>query len=115
MSEERSLYDLAADFFMTKHRHYYERPLTPDEFRTALTEAIAWGSQSRWISVKDRLPEVGSETLVVRSIPGHTKPVIARRLEDGPNVWWYCSDAIWCGLESVTHWMPLPELPEEEK
>ena len=118
MSEEkRSLWDLAADFLMHKHGHYYKRILTPDEFRAALKEAIAWGSQSRWISVKDRLPEVGEEVLVFgpSGIEGH-KPIRCVCFYDPKEgrTDFVESDGEGFYRYHATHWMPLPADPPKE-
>lgn len=62
-----------------------------------------------WISVKDRLPENARFVLICL---GRAIPQIGRYLnEDG---WWIRNSGI---LKSsgdiVTHWMPLPEVPEK--
>ena len=64
---------------------------------------------SKWISVGERLPERNTEVLVC-----DTK-------EDYVSVWEYIGDGLWLGneiiwaTEDITHWMPLPEPPKEEK
>lgn len=72
----------------------------------------------RWISVKDRLPEADTPVLV--TYLGYTDG-IARTDGIGTIRW-----GVWCWYESedhdndeeitvrITHWMPLPEPPEEE-
>lgn len=62
---------------------------------------------SKWISVKERLPKEGEKVLVYsRLIPG--MPYITTDT---------CTKAgnfAYCGARgTVTHWMPLPEPPEE--
>jgi len=53
-----------------------------------------------WISVKDRLPELGTVVLVAKDIGSvNTTYFGVNGFRD----------------ESVTHWMPLPEPPKEEK
>lgn len=62
---------------------------------------------SNWISVKDRLPDTNEYVLVAtRSKNG------AQNIDKG-----YVIDGRWAhrGTAEVTHWMPLPELPEEEE
>ena len=57
-----------------------------------------------WISVKDRLPEDQVEVLVLtRSKKG------MRNVDKG---YWSIDHFIHRGCAQVTHWMPLPELPE---
>lgn len=63
---------------------------------------------TNWISVKDRLPENESEVLVSLTMLFqeykiaffHTKDFYLNSHSDEPLTKW------------VTHWMPLPELPE---
>ena len=60
-----------------------------------------------WISVKDKLPEDQVEVLVLtRSMKG------MRNVDKG---YWSIDHFIHRGCAQVTHWMPMPELPEREK
>ena len=60
-----------------------------------------------WISVKDKLPEDQVEVLVLtRSMKG------MRNVDKG---YWSIDRFIHRGCAQVTHWMPMPELPEREK
>lgn len=75
---------------------------------------------SEWISVKDRLPEKSQEVIVFCRTPG---------LNDFVNTVYYSAkfqEFNWCdfmgdppksekGYRDVTHWMPLPEPPEEKQ
>lgn len=73
---------------------------------------------SEWIKVSDRLPETNlgsvykySEVLAV--LTTHINYPTTARLEkysDG-SVYWYC--LLTHGQPIVTHWMPLPEQPQE--
>lgn len=79
--------------------------------------------QPKWISVKDRLPELPGAYLVFFHRDG--KPVHDDEWSWRRNVtehegfwtevcqrWW--SGRCWAGYEeTVTHWMPLPEPPQE--
>ena len=62
-------------------------------------------SLTQWISVADRLPEVGQRVLVCS-------------LYDLQNIGWHLGDGRWqiktAYPDTPTHWMPLPEPPEEE-
>ena len=65
-----------------------------------------------WISVDDRLPEVGGYVVCIakRNPFFRFMPMVARIEKNGwvnPMTEQYISE--------VTHWMPLPELPKEEK
>ena len=70
----------------------------------SVTEWAAIGMTApRWISVKDRLPEIGTLALVFGSAGAMT---VAR----------YIAGAEWVvpGMFSaITHWMPLPAPPKE--
>ena len=58
-----------------------------------------------WISVEERLPEVGQRVLVCS-------------LYDLQNIGWHLGDGRWqiktAYPDTPTHWMPLPEPPEVE-
>ena len=63
-----------------------------------------------WISVKDRLPDAQKDYLVFRRLP--TRAV---------TIAWYAGENGWLALDGgfytdgvVTHFMPLPEPPEED-
>ena len=72
-----------------------------------------WNTRySPWISVKDRLPEEKSEVLIIhytQTYIGHLRKCSLGDLHfityDGP-----CLD-----FDNVTHWMPLPLLPEDNQ
>lgn len=64
-----------------------------------------------WISVKDRLPEAGEYVVCIakRNPFSRFMPMVARIEKNGwvnPITEQYISE--------VTHWMPIPELPEGE-
>lgn len=82
---------------------------------------------SEWISVKDRLPEelpenTGRKTIsclvALKSCYPKGKATIQKRQRqwipyyDGSFVGWEWSRI---GAQRVTHWMPLPEPPEENQ
>lgn len=80
---------------------------------------------SEWISVADRLPERNGEYLVATKMFGRRMVLtvsfatdlyeIEKRNfpEHGPG-WYKFSDMRgFYEWEGVTHWMPLPDLPEE--
>ena len=68
---------------------------------TASNEVIA-KSKQQWIPVTERLPDVW-------------KHVITFDEDDGVRVNWRCGDNVsWSMGYHVTHWMPLPEPPEED-
>ena len=69
----------------------------------------------RWISVKDRLPD--TECLAVSMLTGPAyKEMLIGYVGEASN--WdtgYECESDGEILPNVTHWMPLPELPKEEK
>ena len=65
----------------------------------------------RWISVKDRLPEP-FETVLVQMPLENPLPTVGWGFIKGDGEW-YCNHFN-RDKDEVTHWMPLPEPPEEE-
>ena len=64
-------------------------------------------ANSVWISVKDQLPERFKPVLICREKNG--KPYVEQGYKDVCE-WW---KAYGTRTKQVTHWMPLPEPPEE--
>lgn len=68
-----------------------------------------------WISVEDRLPEPENEVIVLAK----DKYIdIDQLTDDGEgNYYWWKTDRVVILYEGdkITHWMPIPELPKEEK
>lgn len=62
---------------------------------------------TKWISVKERLPEVEADIL---AYIGEGSFVVCWMTHDG---YWQCP-AYLMDKDDVTHWMPLPEPPNEE-
>ena len=63
-------------------------------------------AQQRWIPVSERLPERRRRVLCWLSYPD-TEEIIVENQYYGNGMWMVESEA-------VTHWMPLPEPPEED-
>lgn len=60
---------------------------------------------SEWISVKERLPERRRRVLCWLSYPDIEEIIVENQ---------YYGNGMWTvESEAVTHWMPLPEPPEE--
>lgn len=89
-----------------------EGPVFMPEDVRALYEAL----RPRWVSVSERLPDKGIRVLVLdptiwefprndtHTVIGHYRGANHFAGSD-----WYVPD----GMGEVTHWMPLPPLPEE--
>lgn len=65
-----------------------------------------------WISVKDRLPEMGMDVLVTDGL--HTMVTWCENTNDG--VKWVDNYYTYVNVrfKEVTHWMPLPESPKKK-
>lgn len=66
-----------------------------------------------WIKIEDRLPENDEEVLIAYwHIPDHERYEPDWIIETGRHL-----DGQWVQLqgENITHWMPLPNPPEEKK
>lgn len=64
---------------------------------------------SEWVSVRDRLPEIGVEVLVYDC--GFMGVWSLNKTDQG--VFWEDGHGDQYSVDEVTHWMPLPEPPEE--
>ena len=65
----------------------------------------------RWIPVEERLPECGTECLVL--VLGIRRPVMAWMTGEGTWRDFNPLDPEIPEVSQATHWMPLPEPPEE--
>ena len=64
----------------------------------------------KWISVKERLPEIGKRVLILYELRDDEENISVGWLEDGGFVSW--DDSLWT-MRDVTNWMPFPEPPKE--
>lgn len=75
--------------------------------------------RTRWVPVTERLPELqswGASTVVLGLIKNENAPSL-NKLHD-LTLCVYCDNGIWSmpgRYAAITHWMPLPEPPEEER
>jgi hypothetical protein len=73
---------------------------------------------SRWISVKERLPEEGLEVLVYGKILNDISKALGVRARfRGDQEWkytWESEDIHVYNQDDVTHWKPLPEPPKDD-
>lgn len=78
----------------------------------SITEWAAIGMKSPyWVSVNDKLPEKEGRYLCWF---GKNKNLIGAEIETYVREWeWFGNVASNTVFENITHWMPLPEGPEE--
>lgn len=62
---------------------------------------------TNWISVEDRLPEANEKVLVVEKYG-----ISCAYLWGGCEKPYFVDDTEMIEIDNVTHWMPLPPLPE---
>ena len=69
----------------------------------------------RWIPVKERLPEYGVRVLATDMYEEDDCTGIWTREEykDDADGCWHDDRGWWHAIDDATHWMPLPETPEE--
>ena len=72
-------------------------------------EALA--AQPKWISVEERLPDVGEKVMVRGVKNGMQVGAFCGKLRPGNNRRWRWKNNT---ILEATHWMPLPEQPKEE-
>lgn len=78
---------------------------------------------SNWISIEDRKPDYRVNVLVIfTTITGAKQQTVARLTNntvafdtDKRCEVWYVTVSGGHKLETITHWMPLPETPEDDK
>lgn len=96
---------LKAEFTGNFNDGYY----TVAEIKAIIDTAPTVGE---WVSVKDKLPKDDQDIFVYLN-DGQEKRITACNYAKG--VWFDCVMNCICVLAHVTHWMPLPEPPKEEK
>lgn len=89
---------------------YEELELSPREIRLLMDRKLWPDDKAGWISVETRLPETFQSVIVCRESKQAIKTTSVEegmRIADG---WWKVFGA---RTKSVTHWMPLPDPPED--
>ena len=101
-----------------EENHFWRMHLqtTIDALDMAISALRAKQEHPQWISVKDRLPDYMGEVLVIVSGKPHENITLDGAYEiaeyDPVEGWILEMWPEWCS-GVVTHWMPLPEPPEE--
>ena len=91
------------------HQYMYENG--DPSYIHGIKVGVSWADEnpkSPWISVEERLPEPEKEVIILAK----NKYIDIDHLTDdgeGGYYWWRSDD------DKITHWMPIPELPKEEK
>ena len=88
--------------------HTTDERLAPDAL--ALIEHIE-AKVPKWISVKDELPP---RELNILAVNGHGRIKILALWKKEDKRWTWIEDSRFTHRNDITHWMPLPEPPEEE-
>lgn len=98
---------LYEEMYQTPYDNILDGTIGKEKILKAITDAPTVGG---WISVEDRLPENAQFVLICL---GRSIPLIGRYLnEDG---WWIRNSGFLKNWgDTVTHWMPLPEVPPKE-
>lgn len=98
--------DRAIEILNPEHREHYD---SLDELNEACRMGMEALKQTKWIPCSERLPHDVSRCLVCR-YDYVTKTRFTDILWFESGIWWNGSHG---GDYAVTHWKPLPELPEE--
>lgn len=104
---KRELLDAAADLI---------EKLTDRCARYAEEIAVAQ-ERTRWIPVTERLPEYDARVLAfdMRAKNKYIGIWTREKDPDDGNDCWFDSAGWWYAFDEITHWMPLPEPPKEER
>lgn len=97
--------DRAIEILDPEHRECYDGI---DEVNEACRMGMEALERTRWIPCRERLPEDKELVLTYKNERFEVQEYEKRR--NG----WISSGWFW-SLSTVTHWMPLPEPPEEER
>ena len=74
--------------------------------------------QPKWISVEERLPDTAERVLVCKTWLGMVHKPEYGYYQDFPSrkgCWYVLTEYGYHPQREVTHWMPLPKAPKEDK
>ena len=110
LKKEWSLGDKCEECPQNAWKCQFEQNLTQMDICQMIDEAP---TVSGWVSVKDRMPEP-EENVIIWAKTGCMK--YAQYHEDGSvNPWYVYEDNARAWTNVISHWMPLPEPPEEDE
>ena len=110
--------DRAIEILDPEHRENYNGM---DEVNEACRMGMEALERMRWIPCSERLPEADGSYLVANNATGWVNVYNFSKVKNFPdfgpkgNVWWKLGDDWYPRTTSITHWMPLPEPPKEDK
>lgn len=108
----------AIEILNPEHRECYDGM---DEVNEACRMGMEALERARWIPCSERMPETDGPYLVVNKATGWIGVYNFSRVKNFPyfgpqeNAWWRLDDDWYPQSCNATHWMPLPEPPEEEQ
>lgn len=110
--------DRAIEILDPEHRENYDGL---DEVNEACRMGMEALERTRWIPVSERLPDLPDGELAYRTVivcvRGHAFPLDYEREKVRGKIverWKWTWNRIYEKPDSITHWMPLPEPPEED-
>lgn len=84
-----------------------EKELHTQDIQESFINGAEWADQHpHWISVKEELPKIGKDVLVLRE-DGEMQ--VAHQYNEAIARWWSVDG--FPLKNNVTHWMPLPKMP----
>ena len=101
-------YEVSDSNFCLEPTPYYDG----DQMIEMFEQGAQWQQNNQWVSVEDKLPSIGEFVFAYYST--NYIHEMYRRDENGVIKWTLAANplsSILCG--TVTHWMPIPELPKK--
>jgi hypothetical protein len=80
----------------------------PEKFERHWYESSVGGDVMEWIACSKRMPEIGRPVITINKFG---TCAVLQLVEWHGLCWRYMGDENHWGLDSATHWMPLPEPP----
>lgn len=71
-------------------------------------------SVNRWIPCSERMPEEGQDVIIYIAKGWDITPIQVAHIQYDSTLWEFSDGEFYPSKNEVSHWMPLPEPPEEE-